>query len=207
MNNSNLNHTILYRYFDADDQLLYIGITNNQARRFSQHKDKDWFRYIHRATFEHFSNRKDAELAEMMAIKKELPLHNISHHPEKERTPDKITIWFHTKLHLVQMLNEPDGGHDEIHKDWAEEVKSWLEPHECWDLPWDAHLAHHLFAYELGVQHQLIKPFKAHQECQQCSDIFVSDWYEEQATKSSQIFDEAGQDYWEELRQEVLNEH
>lgn len=207
MTNSSKNHTILYRYYDNQDQLLYVGITNDQSKRFSQHKVKEWMQFIHTATFEHFENRKDAEFAEINAIKKELPLYNISHHPGKVQNSDTSTIWFHSKVHLIQMLNAPDEGHDEVHQAWSEEVKSWIKPHECWDFPWDTHIAWHLFAYQMNLRARKVQLFKAHQECSLCAGVFESEWYQEQVELTKQIFKEAGMDYYTELRKEFLNEH
>jgi predicted GIY-YIG superfamily endonuclease len=35
---------VLYRFFDQDDNLLYVGITNSPWTRFNQHRsDKSWF--------------------------------------------------------------------------------------------------------------------------------------------------------------------
>jgi len=206
MNNSTKNHTILYRYFDADDNLLYVGITNNQFRRFSQHKNKDWMSQICRATFEHFEYRTDAEMAEMNAIKNESPVYNIAGHPDYTQNQNKITIRFSAKMHLVQMLSQPEGGHDEIHKDWSDNVKSWINSHECWDLNWDTHLAWHLNVYRFQLEEQKVTPFKAHEECDLCLEIFESDWYGREVSAAKTLFEESGLNYFDEMRKEFSNE-
>jgi predicted GIY-YIG superfamily endonuclease len=71
---------VLYRYFDEDDTLLYVGITNSPLVRMSQHlRDKAWFRNAIRTTYEHFSSRAEVEAAEVEAIRTEKPKYNIAH--------------------------------------------------------------------------------------------------------------------------------
>lgn len=72
--------TALYRHFDAQGNLLYIGIAANVTARTIQHsKNSAWARSMSHLTIEHFDNRKDAMLAEAEAIRREKPLHNIVH--------------------------------------------------------------------------------------------------------------------------------
>jgi predicted GIY-YIG superfamily endonuclease len=71
---------VLYRYFDADDNLLYVGITNSPLSRMSQHfRDKGWFAKAARTTYEHFASRPELEAAEVKAIQSEKPKYNIAH--------------------------------------------------------------------------------------------------------------------------------
>lgn len=73
--------TTLYRLFTVEGTLLYIGISARAELRICcQHLvDKEWFREVERATFEHFDVRHLAEEAEIKAIKREAPLFNIAH--------------------------------------------------------------------------------------------------------------------------------
>jgi len=67
----------LYRFFNANHELLYVGITNNPFNRFSGHsKDKNWFSEIAYSTFEHYPNRLAVDKAETAAIKSEKPKYN-----------------------------------------------------------------------------------------------------------------------------------
>lgn len=71
---------ILYRFFAADNTLLYVGITNDPLSRFGGHcRDKSWFRQIAHSTMEHFESRQELEAAEIHAIKTEKPKYNIAH--------------------------------------------------------------------------------------------------------------------------------
>jgi excinuclease UvrABC nuclease subunit len=70
--------TGLYRHFDKNGDLLYVGISLNVFMRLYQHKDSShWFSEISTVTIEYFETRQDALIAEELAIKKEKPMHNI----------------------------------------------------------------------------------------------------------------------------------
>lgn len=69
--------TQLYRYFDIDGNLLYIGISVNFMVRASQHKSSSrWFDRISYVNVTHFPNRELAISAERVAISNEMPLYN-----------------------------------------------------------------------------------------------------------------------------------
>jgi len=68
----------LYRMYDANDVLLYVGITSRGARRFAEHAaDKPWWRHVDRIDLEHHRTREQVENAERIAIASERPLHNV----------------------------------------------------------------------------------------------------------------------------------
>jgi len=70
--------TSLYRYFDADEALLYVGITSRRTGRSLQHAgEKAWWGEVARATWEHFDTREQAADAERRAIRDEQPAHNV----------------------------------------------------------------------------------------------------------------------------------
>ena len=74
----------LYRHFDANGVLLYVGISINAVNRLSQHKDvSSWFNDISSVTIEKFNTREEVLEAEKIAIRKENPIHNIKRMPEK----------------------------------------------------------------------------------------------------------------------------
>ena len=57
--------TQLYRHFDVDKKLLYVGISLNTFARLSQHKDhSQWFEQIKTVTLENFDTREEAMAAE-----------------------------------------------------------------------------------------------------------------------------------------------
>lgn len=70
--------TALYRLYDADGALLYVGISNNPKRRFSGHRsDKPWWPEVDRHTVDWFDNMWFASVAERTAITTEAPRYNI----------------------------------------------------------------------------------------------------------------------------------
>jgi predicted GIY-YIG superfamily endonuclease len=81
----------LYRFFNAKNELLYVGITNNPFNRFSGHsKDKEWFKEITYSTFEHYPNRLSVDRAETKAIQTENPKYNKAKVKGWERSPDHM---------------------------------------------------------------------------------------------------------------------
>lgn len=72
------SHTTLYRLFDADGELLYVGIAGNPGRRFAQHGgEKPWWREVSETTLTHYDTRAEALMAEREAIQTEHPRYNI----------------------------------------------------------------------------------------------------------------------------------
>tara|TARA_R110000822_G_scaffold154837_2_gene294619 strand:+ start:17 stop:568 length:552 start_codon:yes stop_codon:yes gene_type:complete len=71
--------TELYRHFDAQDNLLYVGISLSTVSRLSQHKDHShWFKEISKVTIQRFPTREEALKAEMLAVFAENPKCNIN---------------------------------------------------------------------------------------------------------------------------------
>jgi len=78
--------TVLYRYYDAEDVLLYVGISANMPARLGSHEtDSTWMDFAARSTLEHFGDRADAEKAEQAAIEADRPLFNILHNDRPDR--------------------------------------------------------------------------------------------------------------------------
>lgn len=77
--------TALYRLFDTDDRLLYVGIANNPERRWKQHayeKADLWWHEVTDRTVEWFESREKAAAAEIIAIRAENPRYNEAHTEE-----------------------------------------------------------------------------------------------------------------------------
>lgn len=69
----------LYRHFDAQGVLLYVGISLHAMVRLTQHRDaSEWYEQSVRMTIERFASRRELLLAERIAIRKERPRYNIS---------------------------------------------------------------------------------------------------------------------------------
>lgn len=70
--------TAVYRIYNADDELLYVGITNDLVIRWIGHRsDKVWWRReAHRYDVRWYPNRDLAAAQEKHAIMSERPKHN-----------------------------------------------------------------------------------------------------------------------------------
>ena len=69
-------HT-LYRFYDASDTLLYIGITGNMPARMAQHRaDKSWWPEVSVIRLEQFQSRAELQSAERESIRIERPKYN-----------------------------------------------------------------------------------------------------------------------------------
>lgn len=76
------HRTALYRFFDADGALLYIGITVNVEQRWAEHeRSKPWWPQVVEKRVEWFDTRTLALIAELAAIKGERPVHNVAGAP------------------------------------------------------------------------------------------------------------------------------
>jgi len=74
---------ILYRLWNAENKLLYIGISKSAMVRLSEHQQtKEWATEIHNITLEYFDSRELCLLAESKAIKSEKPKYNIAHNQQ-----------------------------------------------------------------------------------------------------------------------------
>jgi hypothetical protein len=70
---------VVYRFFDENDRLLYVGCTVDLKQRCGMHRGMPWFRKIARATTTSFPNREEALQAEARAIRDEYPAENTQH--------------------------------------------------------------------------------------------------------------------------------
>ena len=68
----------MYRHFDKDDNLLYIGISINAVNRLRTHQTASgWYKSIHKIVIENYPSREELESAEIKAIQDENPKHNM----------------------------------------------------------------------------------------------------------------------------------
>jgi hypothetical protein len=67
----------LYRHFNSSGVLLYVGVSEKALARLQEHSRKsEWYQDITTITLQHFPTRREAETAELEAIKTENPLYN-----------------------------------------------------------------------------------------------------------------------------------
>jgi predicted GIY-YIG superfamily endonuclease len=89
-----MSKTQLYRWFDKDDNLLYVGISYSAMVRASQHKAKSnegWYDLAVKCTTENFETRDAAVKAESKAIKLEHPKYNLAGKVQK-KSKSKVTV-------------------------------------------------------------------------------------------------------------------
>ena len=68
----------VYRTFDTQSQLLYVGCSYDPAERMDEHRrDSRWFPAMEHYSVEWFEDRDKALDAELTAIQTEKPAHNI----------------------------------------------------------------------------------------------------------------------------------
>lgn len=79
---------LVYRCFDTDDQLIYIGCTSTSVEtrlKRHQHSNPDVFERTVRWTAEEHPDLEAARLAEAYAIYDESPLLNVRHNAKRGR--------------------------------------------------------------------------------------------------------------------------
>lgn len=69
----------VYRPYDADGALLYVGISKDFGRRWQQHAGaKPWWPQVERMTVEWHDDEASAQRAEVQAIELEHPRYNVA---------------------------------------------------------------------------------------------------------------------------------
>lgn len=72
-----MTETELYRHFDKDGRLLYVGVSFSSTQRWLSHRqDSEWASLSVRMEIERFSTRSEALFAEAKAIAVENPIYN-----------------------------------------------------------------------------------------------------------------------------------
>lgn len=98
-----VTRTALYSYYDADDVLLYVGITDNLHERTYAHvKRSSWMDFAARSTVERFPTREAAEAEEEERIRTLSPLFN-SRHNEHPGAPLRLVEYLvkHGRVDLL----------------------------------------------------------------------------------------------------------
>jgi predicted GIY-YIG superfamily endonuclease len=76
--------TDLYRHYDAQGALLYVGIADDWQQRLRTHsRTAEWFPRAARLSLEYHPTRESAAAAELAAIRTEWPLYNVFASPWK----------------------------------------------------------------------------------------------------------------------------
>jgi predicted GIY-YIG superfamily endonuclease len=73
----------VYRYYDENNVLLYVGYTTQGSRRNHQHAgDKTWWPFVARQEVDHFSSVDEAKKREVELIRHYRPPFNKQHNPD-----------------------------------------------------------------------------------------------------------------------------
>lgn len=91
--------TIVYRFYAEDGRLLYVGITEEVAKRFLRHSERLWWPEALTVRLEVYAARSEALAVEADAISNESPLHNRMVPPEPH---DFLPLPLSTKFMLVR---------------------------------------------------------------------------------------------------------
>jgi excinuclease UvrABC nuclease subunit len=126
----------VYRFYSEEDRLLYVGSTKHPRGRLRDHLlDKEWAQDICHVTFEHYTEPLEMAQAEIEAIKKEKPLHNIQHSRET-----KNAFWG-THPHDVEereRIKTQYGEQQRLLEDYLDQVEGKYMPvdtlRELWPL-------------------------------------------------------------------------
>jgi excinuclease UvrABC nuclease subunit len=77
-----MTRTQLYRHYDAQGALLYVGIAIDAGPRLKKHP---WAKAVVRSAIAVFQTREEAAAAEAKAIRAERPKYNVVHLPKDDR--------------------------------------------------------------------------------------------------------------------------
>lgn len=99
----------VYRYYDDQDILLYIGIAANMRKRQRTHiDDSAWMEFAARSTISRYPTRGEALKAEEIAIQAERPLFNVYHNNTlraRVRLVEYLTE--HERTDLIPLIRWP----------------------------------------------------------------------------------------------------
>lgn len=71
--------TFVYRLFDDEGVLLYVGVSQDVQRRLRQHAAvQPWWPQVHHYSTIKYQTRREAQRAEGSAIRDEKPQHNVA---------------------------------------------------------------------------------------------------------------------------------
>lgn len=83
----------VYRFFDADARLLYVGLTSNPGKRTQQHRyTKPWWCEVSTMTVETHEDAREGARAERWAIQTEDPKYNVAHHPTRGTVAPRVVV-------------------------------------------------------------------------------------------------------------------
>lgn len=91
----------VYRLYDEDGELLYIGSSYDPARRCKEHQEKGWWPQVAQRTVVWHKSREAAYEKEAKAIKAERPRHNQASTPEYADRRSRETLARGTSIFVI----------------------------------------------------------------------------------------------------------
>lgn len=122
-----MNHVALYRLYDAEDTLLYVGVSVEPFRRMTQHAaEQAWWGTVARTTIETFPDREAALTAEREAICTEQPHYNVIHGPQKRRNakPYEGHRFADAMPDLAERLRALTAEREAVDVEWRESIRA-----------------------------------------------------------------------------------
>lgn len=85
----------VYRMYDEDGRLLYVGISRTMARRLTEHhREQPWAHEIASVAGKRYTSREAARAAEIEAIRTEGPAYNIQDRDKKaDAQREREALW------------------------------------------------------------------------------------------------------------------
>jgi len=97
---------ILYRWWDADDRLLYVGKSISLFARIESHRNRSrFFDEATKMTIERYPDQLSLAEAEVRAIRSERPPYNVAHNREVEM-PHDPELEQQMQLEMAQAIDE-----------------------------------------------------------------------------------------------------
>ena len=125
----------LYRWFDKDGYLLYVGISRSLHSRVKQHeKTAQWITEASFMTVEWFETRREVERAEKNAIKFENPLHNKAYATDSDLvtqvTPPDKSQEFSMLLRQIERYRIQHYRQELLESSYRKDLSAWRELYE-----------------------------------------------------------------------------
>ena len=113
----------LYRSFDSDHRLLYVGISGKWSERLHQHeRESEWMELTDYVKIERFETREAVSKAEKLAVVNEKPIYNGQY----------STTFVHPLNHWADLKKWIKSGkaEDDWHQDLVRYIRSGAETYE-----------------------------------------------------------------------------
>lgn len=128
----------VYRAFDEDDDLLYVGIADDMLGRQREHKLRSpWVALAVRVEWALYASRQDAELVEKHAIIDEQPNYNIAQNQRRARAAEMG----HRRLHHADAWHRL-GQEARARREAQRLTQTWVAQQSGASLEWVRGLEH-----------------------------------------------------------------